>query len=179
LNLIEIIILAIALGIDCFVVSISQGFIFKTNRIKNSLLLAVTMGFFQGFMPVLSYGGVHFVHEYIEPYANIIVFSIFMFLGLKFITDTFFEKEEKLCCIDLKCLLALGFATSIDALAAGINLKLTNSPLIISVLAIGLASFIMSVTGFWSGYLVKSFPTKILQIFGGLILIFLAIKAFL
>ena len=48
MSLIEILFLSIALGIDCCVVSFSQGLIFTANRRKNSFLLALTMGAFQG-----------------------------------------------------------------------------------------------------------------------------------
>ena len=48
MNLIDLILLAIALGIDCLVVSFSQGLIFNTNRLKSSLQLALVMGVFSG-----------------------------------------------------------------------------------------------------------------------------------
>ena len=35
--------LAVALGIDCMVVSFSQGLVLRANRMKTSLALAVTM----------------------------------------------------------------------------------------------------------------------------------------
>lgn len=175
MSLVNIIILAVVLGIDCLVVSFSQGLIFKKNRMRNSLLLALSMGFFQGFMPILSYCGVDFIEHYIEPYENIIIFSIFLCLGAKFIAGAFFEKDEKLC-LDLNCIIIMGIATSIDALAAGVVLKLMTSPLLLSVFIIGIVSFVMSVSGFWLGNFFKKLPSKALEISGGLILILLAIK---
>ena len=92
---------------------------------------------------------------------------------------SFFEKDEGLCCIGWKCLLWMGFATSLDAFAAGVSLKLTNSSIVFSALIIGAGSFLMSGFGFWLGYFFKKLPAKYLEILGGLILIFLAVKTLL
>lgn len=176
MNLIDIFILSFALGMDCLIVSFSQGLIFKKNRRLNSLMLAITMGLFQGLMPCFSYICTDFVDHYVEPYSKWLVFTIFMCLGFKFIVEAFFEKEEEVCCIGFKCLMGIGLATSIDALASGVSLKLTLTPLLLSACVIGIGSFLMSIFGFWLGYFLKKLPSKYLAIFGGLILIFLAIK---
>jgi putative Mn2+ efflux pump MntP len=180
LSLIDIILLGIALGIDCFVVSFSQGLIFTTKRTKNSLNLAITMGLFQGLMPVIGYVGTNSLYKFLVPFSKWIVFGIFAILGLKFIFEAFEPKEEKKTqCIGLKCLLGLGLATSIDALVSGASIKLTGTPIMFSCIIIGFASFVMSILGFWSGNFVKNIPSKYLEIVGGLILTLLAIKALL
>ncbi len=177
MNLIDIILLAIALGIDCLVVSFSQGLVFKCNRTKNSLNLAVIMGLFQGLMPVIGYIGTKSLYKLIVPFSKWIVFGIFFILGAKFILESFKQKEEEIQCIDLKCLIGLGIATSIDALVSGATIKLTHTSLLISTLIIGIVSFIMSLAGFWTGNFVKKFPSKYLEITGGIILIGLAVKS--
>ena len=95
MNLAEIIILAAALGIDCLVVSFSQGLILNSNRIRNSVILALTMGFCQGFMPCLGYFGTGVISKYITAYSNWLVFAIFMILGIKFIYESFQKKRRK------------------------------------------------------------------------------------
>ena len=177
MTLIDIILLAIALGIDCFVVSFSQGLIFKNNRFKNSFNLALVMGFFQGFMPVIGYVGTNSLYKLIVPFSKWIVFGIFLTLGLKFIVDSFAPKEEQVQCIGWKCLCGLGIATSIDALVSGATIRLTETSLPLSVCLIGLASFLMSICGFYSGNFIKNIPSKYLEITGGLILVALAIKS--
>lgn len=179
MSLIEIIALAIALGIDCMVVSFSQGLTLRSNRIKNSLVLALTMGFCQGIMPIFGYLGTEIVNKFIEPFSHWLVFSIFIILGLKFIYEAFQKKEEKVCCIDLKCLVVMGIATSIDAFASGVTLQLTRTPLLISAIIIGLMSFWMSVKGFWLAVFFQKLPSRVLEITGGAILIVMAIKAIL
>ena len=177
MNLIDIILLGIALGIDCLVVSFSQGLIFNCNRMKNSLKLAVVMGLFQGLMPVIGYIGTHSLYDFLVPFSKWIVFGIFFILGAKFIAEAFTIKEESIQCIGLKCLIGLGVATSIDALVSGVTIRLTGANLLLACVIIGIASFVMSMAGFWSGNFVKNMPSKYLEITGGVILILLAVKA--
>ncbi len=178
MSIFEIILLAIALGIDCCVVSFSQGLIFTTNRRKNSLLLALTMGTFQGLMPVIGYFFANLISKYVENFTHLLVFAIFLILGIKFIYEAFQEKDdEKICCIGLTCLITMGIATSIDALAAGASLNFAGTKILTPALTIGVASFCMSLFGFWFGNMFKNFPSKILEISGGIILIALGIKA--
>ncbi len=179
MNLIEVIFLAGALGVDCLVVSFSQGLIFTSSRIKNSIALALTMGFFQALMPCIGYTATGIVSTYIEPFSKWIVFIIFTALAIKFIYEAFQKKEETICCIGLKCLLSMGIATSIDALCAGVNIHLTRTPLLYSALLIGLGSVLMSLSGFWLGTFFKKLPSKFLEITGGLILFILGLKSLL
>lgn len=177
MNFIDLILLGLALGVDCFVVSFSQGLIFKSEKVKNSFKLALTMGLFQGVMPVIGYIGTNSLYKYVVPYSKWIVFGIFLLLGLKFIVESFQPKEKDVQCIGLKCLLGLGLATSIDALVSGASIRLTQTSLLISVMIIGIASFLMSIGGFYSGNFIKNIPSKYLEITGGLILVALAIKS--
>lgn len=177
MNLIDIILLAVALGIDCLVVSFSQGLIFKSNRVKNSLSLAVVMGLFQGLMPVIGYVGTNSLYKFLVPFSKWIVFGIFLILGTKFILESFKPKEESIQCIGLKCLISLGVATSIDALVSGATIRLTGTSMLVPCIIIGVVSFLMSLIGYWSGNYFKNIPSKYLETAGGVILILLAVKS--
>lgn len=181
MSILEIFILAIALSIDACVVSFSQGLIFTHNRVKNSLLLACAVGFFQFLMPVIGGVGISFVQKIVEPFAPFIVFTIFMILGVKFILDAYKKDEnespKQVCHLCLSYIFAVAIATSIDALAAGVNIRLSGEQLIFPSVIIGVITFINSLIGFWSGQIFKHFPSKNLEISGGVILILLAIKA--
>ena len=171
----DIFILAVALGIDCTIASFSQGLCFKGQRQINALRLAVPMGLFQGTFPVIGFIGTDYIYNYIKTFGNWIVFSIFLILGLKFILESFQSKEVTKC-IGIKNAIALGFATSIDALVSGATLNLTSSPLILSCTIIGTVSFFLSIVGFSFGNIIRILKPQYMEIFGGSILIFLAIK---
>lgn len=173
----SIFILAIALSIDACVVSFSYGLKYDREKFKNAMLLASFTGFFQAMMPVSGYFLTNFVREYIQHFANIIVFLIFTYLGIKFILEAFEKEKQKNLCIDLKCLLLIGIATSIDAFSAGISLSLCGNKILKPALLIGLITFINTHLGFFFGGKLKNNPSKILEIIGGVILILLGIKA--
>lgn len=179
MSLIDLILLAIALGIDCFIVSFSQGLVFKHNRLKNSLNLALIMGIFQGLMPAAGYTGADYMYTVFVPYSRWVVFLIFFILGAKFIIESLQPKKEDLICIGFKCLFGLGLATSIDALVSGVSLRLTHTNIIFAGILICSGSFLMSIFGFWTGNFIKHIPSKSLEITGGIILILLAVKAVL
>lgn len=174
----DIFILAIALSIDACVVSFSNGLIFNQNKRINSLMLASSVGFFQFLMPIIGYFLAQSVNKYVEPYEHWIVFGIFVLLGAKFIKDSFKNENEKkieryLC---FSYIILVSVATSIDALGAGVSIAFTKTDILFPAIVIGIVTFINSLFGFWSGYLFKKFPTRNLEISGGLILIGLAFK---
>ena len=135
------------------------------------------MGTFQGVFPIIGYTGIGYIREYVKPFAHWIIFGIFLILGLKFIFEAFSSEKEEHQCVTLKSAFALGIATSIDALVSGVGLNFSTVPIALSCLIIGFASFIMSINGFFFGNACNFCKPKYLEILGGLILIFLAIKS--
>ena len=101
----------------------------------------------------------------------------FYILGAKVIKEAFDEEKGKPVCIDLKCLLLVGIATSIDAFSAGITLSLFGNHIFKPALLITFITFANSILGFSLGGKLKHLPTKGLEIFAGLLLIALGIKA--
>jgi len=173
----SIFILALALSIDACVVSFSYGLKFEKQRLKNTLLLSSFTGIFQGIMPVIGYFLTNFVREYISPYSSLIVFLIFSYLGFKFIVEANLPERKKNLCIDIKCLFLVGIATSIDAFSAGISLSLYGNRIVKPALLIALITFINSNIGFLTGGKLKQFKTNNLEIFAGILLLILGIKA--
>lgn len=176
----EIIVLSVALALDAMLVSFSYGLIINQRRVYNSLLLSGVFGFFQFLMPVIGFFLTGLFLSKIELFSKWIVFSIFMFLGLKFLKEAFSKKEEnKIQCIGFVCILGLAIATSIDALGAGVSLMLTGTDLSFACIQIGFITFILSFLGFWITKLFEKMPSKPIEILGALLLIYLAIKAIL
>lgn len=176
MNFSEIIFLSYALSIDACVVAFSYGLCIENKKRLSSLALAISTGFFQAFMPAIGYIFTDLVKTFIEPYSKFIVFIIFAYLGYTFIKEGLTKETPKKLCVSLKALFLIGIATSIDAFSAGISLSLTNTSIKLSATLIGLITFLNTLVGYWSGYSLKIFNPKYLQILGGLILIGLAFK---
>lgn len=128
-------------------------------------------------MPTIGYYLTGFVKSFIEPYAGLIVFLIFTYLGVKIILEAFDKEREQQLCIDFKCLILVGIATSIDAFSAGITLSLFGNHILKPALLIAFVTFANSILGFALGGKLKHLPTKGLEIFAGLLLIALGVKA--
>lgn len=128
-------------------------------------------------MPTIGYYLTGFVKSFIEPYAGLIVFLIFTYLGVKIIIEAFDKEKEQQLCIDFKCLILVGIATSIDAFSAGITLSLFGNHILKPALLIAFVTFANSILGFALGGKLKHLPTKGLEIFAGLLLIALGVKA--
>lgn len=178
---IDVLILAIVLSIDACVVSFSNGLVFSRNKRINSFILAFSVGLFQFMMPVIGFFFAKSVNKYVEPYDHWLVFAIFVLIGVKFIKDAFKkEKEDKIdCYLCFRYILLVSIATSIDALGAGVSIAFMKTDIWIPAIVIGVVTFINSLIGFWGGYIFKNFPTRNLEISGGLILIALAFKILL
>ena len=177
---VEVYILALALAIDSMLISFSYGLILDKKRMLNSLLLAGAFGLFQGLMPLAGFYLTDIFYSSLEVYSKWIVFFIFMFLGIKFLKSAFEKKEEvKIVCISFCCLLFLAIATSIDALGAGISFKLLNLKPFYPSFVIAVVTFILSFFGFWVTSIFKNLPSRPVEVFGAVLLIYLAVKAIL
>ena len=81
--------------------------------------------------------------------------------------------------LDLKTMLVLAIATSIDALAVGITFAFLNVNLILSITIIGIITFLISIIGVKIGNKFGNKYEKKAEFVGGLILILLGFKILL
>ncbi len=177
MSFIEIIILSIALAIDAMLVCFSYGLIIDKNKLLNSVIMSLSFGFFQFLMPVIGWHVSEIFYSKLYLYSNLVVFLIFTFLGIKFIKNAFEKKKsENINCISFFCVMGLAFATSVDALGAGISIKFMNMEILYPSITIGIITLIISLFGFWITEIFKKMPSKYVEIAGGLLLIFLAVK---
>lgn len=185
MNLLEIILLAIALAMDCFTVSIVSGIILEKqcNQYSSIMMMAFLFGFFQAMMPLLGWLGVSHFQTYMEAYDHWIAFCLLAFIGGKMVKESFDdEKEQHFNPCKLKTQLLLAIATSIDALAIGISFACTGynalSQLTLPLIIIGLVSFFFSIIGYHLGRRFGKTITRRLkpELVGGAILIIIGVK---
>jgi len=193
----EVIILAIALSMDAFAVSIGLGVkesvkgnvkestkkIINKNTALTSLAFKAGLyfGVFQGVMPLIGYLGGKGALSLIEDYANWIAFFLLIFIGAKMIYESFCEGVEKdIAMISHRVMLTLAIATSIDAMAAGFSLTLLDVNVFVACLMIGATTFAFSGAGVFVGYRAQKHSGIWLEsraeLLGGAVLILLAFK---
>ena len=128
MNLLDIILLAVALAMDCFTVSIVSGVIDHGDWHNDSseakirgpvpviyLRMAFLFGFFQAIMPLLGWLGISHFQTYMEAYDHWIAFGLLGFIGGKMIWESFGDEEDQhFNPRKLRTQLLLAVATSID-----------------------------------------------------------------
>ena len=173
--MIEVIILAIALSMDAFAVSIGLGA--KKSTPNLALKAGVFFGVFQALMPLIGYWGGKGVLGWIESYSNWIAFGLLLLIGAKMIYEGVQENiEEEISIITNKVMLILAIATSIDAMAAGFSLILLDANPYIACLTIGMITFAFSVAGVFVGMKSGTWLESKAEIFGGTVLILMGFK---
>jgi putative Mn2+ efflux pump MntP len=174
----EIIVLALALSMDAFAVSIGLGI--KTPKIqrrKTAWKTGLLFGFFQALMPFVGYMGGKGLEQYTKGYDYIIAFILLLTIGLKMIYESFGENtEEEITKVSNKVLLFLAIATSIDAMAAGFSLHLFSLDIVTSLLLIGGITFAMSYFGVCIGGKGSAKYESKAELLGGIVLIAIGIK---
>ncbi|MDR1460867.1 MAG: manganese efflux pump MntP family protein [Campylobacteraceae bacterium] len=171
--MIELLLLAFALCMDAFAVSLGIGAKDKNIAFKAALYF----GAFQGIMPLIGFMIGKGSAEYIASFDHWIAFSLLGFLGLKMIHESFKKDGNKENFrITHKTLLLLAIATSLDALAAGFTLIFLDSSLYVSIAVIVLVTFIFSFLGVKIGAKSGKWLGSAAEILGGIVLIGIGVK---
>jgi putative Mn2+ efflux pump MntP len=174
----EVIVLAVALSMDAFAVSIGLGS--KGNVRGLGLKAGMFFGAFQALMPFIGYLGGKGVLGWVDAYAHWIAFGLLVLIGAKMIYEGLHEGiEEDIAVITNKVMLMLAIATSIDAMAAGFSLTLLNINAYLACLIIGVTTFAFSWVGVEIGKRSGTWLESKAEIFGGIVLILIGIKMLL
>ena len=195
---IQIILLGVALSMDAFAVSVTDGLTYTDINKKKSFFIATVFGVMQALMPLIGFwlvegitvivgqqGGEN-AGKIMAEVVTWIAFALLLFIGLKMLIEgikdlnkTEEEKEAKK--FSIKEVLYFGVATAIDALGTGVALHsgLSNQVTIwLHVSIIMVITFVISIIGLFLGNRIEKLlkgKFEITAIIGGAILILLAI----
>ncbi len=180
LSLLTVLGIAIALAMDAFAVSICYGCGLKKFSARIMIWVALAFGLFQGGMTFLGWLGGGLFAEYIEAIDHFVAFGLLAFIGGKMIYEAFTGDNE--CYVvdpkkfDIKRLLILALATSIDALAVGLSFALLETAILIPSLIIAAVTLVFSMIGVAAGHGLKKVLGRKVEIVGGVILIIIGIN---
>ena len=199
--LLQIFLLGIGLSMDAFSVALTDGLIYSDINKKKSFFIAGVFGFMQALMPLIGFWLVELVEVVVGEAAgsaattagNImaqivcwVAFVLLLFIGGKMLIESIIElrkpaEEKEPKKFSVKEVLWFGFATAVDALAAGVafHAGLSNRYTIwLHVSIVLVLTFSISLVGLFLGKQI----TKLLRgkyeisgIIGGIILILLAV----
>lgn len=176
MSLPSLFIIAVGLSMDAFAVSICKGLSMPKMKWKNALLAGIYFGGFQALMPLIGYFLGSRFESYITSVDHWIAFILLGIIGLNMI------KESRECaeCLDdsfqVKTMLVLAIATSIDALAVGITFAFLRVDIVPAVCFIGVVTFVISIAGIKIGNVFGSKYRSRAELVGGVILIAMGFK---
>ncbi len=179
-NIISITLIAVALAMDAFSVSMTKGFTQKHLTKSQILYYGLFFGGFQALMPVLGYFCGSAIASVVEALASIIGFILLLLIGLNMIRESITGDDEEITDeFSFKEVTLLAIATSIDAFAVGIAIALLKDPILISAAIIGIVALMFSIAGIFIGKKLGDYVGDKFQILGGVILILIGIKILL
>jgi putative Mn2+ efflux pump MntP len=171
--------LAVGLAMDATAVAASRGLAAPRIRLRDVLLVGGLFGGFQALMPLAGWVLGKRFGPYVEAWDHWIAFVLLAGIGGKMLWEAW-QGDAAPPAVDrvfeVRVLLSLAVATSIDALAAGITLPMLGAPLLASILVIGLVTAALSILGLFAGRHFGAALGKRLDVAGGLVLIGLGVK---
>lgn len=179
--LLEILALAFGLAMDATAVSGARGLAAAHVRVRDALLVAALFGGAQGIMPAIGWAGGELVARYVAGWSHLLVFLVLSAIGAKMIHEARAPAGEadapRGAAFDVRVLLALAVATSIDALAAGVTLAVHEVHVALACSIIGVVTFTLSFVGVYAGRRFGARLGRRLDAVGGVTLLALGLRS--
>jgi putative Mn2+ efflux pump MntP len=178
MEILTIFLIAIGLSFDTFAVSISSGLVLRKIDFFNATKIAITLAVFQAAMPVIGWLAGSGIKNYAESVDHWIAFGILALLGGKMIYESFNADPEDRSFnpLDIRVLIGMAIATSIDALIVGFSFALLNYKIVISIGIIGAVTYIVAMLGMLFGKKIGAQMGRRMEILGGVMLILIGLK---
>lgn len=168
--------LAVALAMDAFAVAAAQGARFRSQR-REAIAIAATFGAFQGIMPLIGWVVGAVALTWVAAFDHWIAFGLLGFLGAQMIFKG--GDEDNLKRLSGWALLVAGFATSVDALAAGIALPAMALEPLLTCAIVAVITLALSFAGLAIGKVAGDRHGRTAEVLGGVILIGLGLNILL
>lgn len=182
MSILELFLIGVGLSMDAFAVAICQGLAMSRLNWRRAGVIAAFFGGFQAAMPLLGWAlGSRFA-VYIQELDHWAAFLLLGLIGANMVREALGPEEETPCDggeLDLRRLLVLAVATSIDALAVGITFAFLGVSILPAVGLIGLTTFLFSAAGVKVGSVFGARYRSQAELAGGIVLILMGAKILL
>lgn len=178
----ELLLIAVSLSMDAFAVALCKGMRMGRMSWKRAGIIGLFFGGFQALMPLLGWALGRQFERYITAWDHWIAFGLLAFIGGKMIIEALRSGGE--CPVtqdrlDLRELLGLAIATSVDALAVGVTFAFLGVRIVPAACAIGVTTLVLSMAGVALGRKVGGWLSQKAQVAGGVVLVLIGLKILL
>lgn len=178
-----IFLLAVGLAMDATAVAAARGMAARRLQLRHVLAISLLFGGFQALMPLIGWFVGARLGPIIQAWDHWIAFALLSAIGGKMLwearakpdVDTELAPDVD-ALFNVRVLLVLAVATSIDALAVGVTLPMLNAPFASSLVTIGVTTTVLSALGVLAGRRFGAALGQRLDAFGGVVLIGLGLK---
>ncbi|PFO07949.1 hypothetical protein COJ85_04560 [Bacillus sp. AFS076308] len=173
-ELLTLMIMAFALGMDAFSVGLGMG-MYKL-RLRKIFNIGLTIGLFHVWMPLLGLIAGKFLSEKFGVFATIIGGLLLIVLGVQMIWSTMKKEESKVITPVGFGLLLFALSVSLDSFSVGLTLGIYGAKTIMVLLCFGIAATVQTWAGLLLGKKVQGWLGTYSEALGGTILLGFGLK---
>ncbi len=182
MQVITLLFLAISLCVDSFAVSISCGLMMSNITFWKATRIGFSLAFFQAMMPLFGWMIGKKIETLFNSFDYWLTFGLLVIIGARMIFESLRKNKKsnkKMNPLDLRVLIGMSLATSVDALVVGISFAFISVNLYLLASIIGFTTFFFSMLGILFGKKIGTRFGNKMEIIGGIILIAIGIKVLL
>ncbi|WP_343796692.1 manganese efflux pump MntP family protein [Bacillus carboniphilus] len=169
--------MAFALGMDAFSIGLGMGMI--KLRLKQIVLIGLTVGLFHVWMPLLGMMAGRYLSDTFGQVASYAGGLLLIILGLQMFWASFQAEESSPIRPVGMGLMVFALSVSLDSFSVGLTLGIYGAKTIVAVICFGLAATLLTWIGLLLGRKVQGLLGQYSEALGGSILFVFGIKLLL
>ena len=167
---ISLLLLATSLAVDATAMAAARGMALQTLSLRGVLAVSAVFGGFHGVMPTVGWVAGDALGGVLHGAQPWLAFGVLTLVGGKMAWDGISgSQRDATADVSFGALMPVGFATSLDAAAAGVALPALNAPLLASVVLIGVVTALFSGAGVVLGLRLRAFLGPRADVLGGMV----------
>lgn len=168
-QLMPLLMMALALSMDAFSVSLGMGTL--ALRKRQIFRIGIVIGIFHVIMPLIGIGLGQYLAEQIGTVSSMIGGLLLLFIGLQIFFSSFTDQKAKKFMPMGIGLYMFAFGVSVDSLTVGLGLGMFGTKVILTLVLFGTFSCLFTWLGLWVGRKTRMKLGSWASVFGGSALI--------
>jgi manganese efflux pump family protein len=173
-ELLTLILMAFALGMDAFSVGLGMGMF--NLRLRQIFKIGITIGIFHVWMPLLGMIAGKFLSNQFGTIATYIGGGLLLVLGVQMIWSSFKKEDSSVITPVGFGLMVFAFSVSLDSFSVGLTLGIYQAKTVLVLVCFGVAATLLTWMGLLIGRKVQHWLGGYSELLGGSILLAFGLK---